>query len=120
MNGSAPKLPLTGSQSEVPKNFQPKAWIDSCESCMRTQSISVTMTKMLRAAASIRPPKVPSAALPELRSRRKRLISEGVPASGVSGAFRPGVRPADGLGGVGRVTGLSGVISRPYEGRVEV
>src|SRR5215472_5085963 len=117
MNGRAPKLPLTGSQFEVRKNFQPKAWMESCESWISTQRISATMTKMLNAEISIRPPKVPSAARPELRSRRNRRISDGWAVSAGGGGPCGGVLPAGSTIGVGRVTGLGCVIGCPYEGR---
>src|SRR5271165_1530255 len=45
MNGHAPKLSLTGSQSWPKKNLMPNLWSESCDLEISSQTTSTTMAK---------------------------------------------------------------------------
>src|SRR6202046_172317 len=78
MNGSAPKSPETGSQVRVEKKCQPNALMESCECETRTETIRITIAKMLSAQTTIRDAKAPSAIRPELFACRNMRTADGV------------------------------------------
>src|SRR5665213_4370176 len=53
MNGSAPKLSLTGSHVEVQRNFQPKVWRETAESTHRCCTSKQVTRMMLSAEAKV-------------------------------------------------------------------
>jgi len=87
MNGSAPKLPLTGSQAEPKKNGRPNFWMVSFEPEISSMRINKTMAKMLRAHTNIRALKARSASaeLPQLRRYVRTREGDGsAPGVGLS------------------------------------
>ena len=85
MNGSAPKSPETGSHVRVEKKCQPNALIDSCECETRTETIRITIAKMLSAQTTIRDANAPSAIRPELFACRNMRITDGVAGANAVG-----------------------------------
>src|ERR1700741_355733 len=77
MKGNAPNSPETGSQMLCVKNLNPKAWIDSCDFAIKTQTMRITMRKIDIAQTTIKAWKLPSMSLPELLFRKKVRIAEG-------------------------------------------